>query len=290
MYYLKDHRVLYEDRALLTYEEARQFLWYALTRKKRSSGRIQQLFAQLESFGRASHAQAFSSRFARIAGGAPMFLKICVWKKDGGYYITCFGNRAEWALERVNMGPFRYAAKLERRHKKGAARKQKRRKRKSRYRPRGVSQKRTTKQAFLPAPLATKRKEKLVRQFHKHEITWHEAQKLVEVAFQVRRNWKYTAAQLVSSQLFGSLEQSGERFAQFSRRGFCVRFDLVDGIWRNGLTRVEVYCTKDNTSAVYRRLRKELKSVAIASSADKKKERRRKLRRMRRQRILLAVA
>jgi hypothetical protein len=91
----------------------------------------------------------------------------------------------------------------------------------------------------------------------------------------VRSNGKLTARERIERELIGSLARSGDRFMVFKRDGFCIRFDLTDGIWRGDITTLRVACTKDNTHRAYRRLRKWMRMRLHGQSAIAQAKRRR---------------
>ncbi|MBC7836165.1 hypothetical protein H7X87_00085 [Acetobacteraceae bacterium] len=126
---------------------------------------------------------------------------------------------------------------------------------------------------FVPAVLSLRHNEVLTPQFRKNRLAWSEAVTETVRIFEARGNWKYTARERVASELWGSLERSGYRFAQYKRGGFCLRFDLTDGRWRGDITPLTVSCTKDNTHPTYRRMRKILKERLTGLSQEEQHQR-----------------
>lgn len=95
--------------------------------------------------------------------------------------------------------------------------------------------------------------------------------------FEVKDGWKRSAEIAVTREVLASLKQNGGRFVQYSRRGFKLRFDLVDGIWRGDITPLTVSFTKDNAHPLYARARKYFKTILQGHPAQEARERKKLL-------------
>jgi hypothetical protein len=200
------------------------------------------------------------------------------WFSEGVFRLYCLGPQAESAVERVNkllrpslpswwnVARKRYSYKARRKREDWLRAKRQRleKKRIERAAKKSDQQKRSAvDRAFVPSPISLKRNELLTPQFRKSRIFWREAIRSTVAIFDIHGNGRYTARELAAQELWRSLERSGYRFAQYKRRGFSLRFDLVDGIWRGDITPIHISCTKDNDRKEYRRMRAHFRDVLL---------------------------
>jgi hypothetical protein len=270
-YSLQDSRVLCDGRDTLTLEEVGVVVRNALRRKLRQSRRAESFLRNLAEYRDANITWNFTHRITKDNDNHVSFL---AWQvSDNEYRIYCVGPWAKVAIERVNRLREGYVVSRKKSRgihvtsgnlKTATARRRKKncQKRKERQiAPKQQKKKRA--KVYVPAVLSLENHQILTPQFRNNRVLWDEAVSMTIQSFDVQANWKYTAREIVSQELFASLERSGYRFAQFKRAGFCLRFDLIDGLWRGDLTPLTVACTKDNTHRSYRRMRKWLRDKLL---------------------------
>lgn len=66
----------------------------------------------------------------------------------------------------------------------------------------------------------------------------------MQFIFEVKRDWKLEARQIIARELHESLQKSGGAFARFKRGDFEIRFILVNERWCGDLTTLEIAATK----------------------------------------------
>jgi hypothetical protein len=186
--------------------------------------------------------------------------------------MRCSGPKREYTVIRVSRILVRKEEQRQARSLRRIAQKQHRRNRKKERKKARLAASQTVRAAQprtgkrrrkSPAPLSLKDKEKLTPQFRRQHFFWGEAIRAAVDIFEVKGTLKQTASQIVAKQLYASLEQNGERFAQFKRRGFILRFDLADGIWRGDPTRLVISATKDNRHPTYKRMREYFRDLFL---------------------------
>jgi|GEM_PF-5074444 len=274
MYSLVGDRICHDGEELLPKTTVDQLLVYVLTRKQRKKGKWAEMQKQLRELRRTSYTWRFTYR-KRQERHSMLNVKLRIREAVPGYYrVTCFGSYAEWVVERGNEGPKRHQRWLEQKKLHAQKKKHKVEKKKKKRIYESKKRKEQVKQTFVPAPISRRRNEILTPQFRKSRVSWREMMSAVIEIFDVKRDWKYTAEQLVAREIMTSLRQSGHCFVEYSRRGFKLRFDLVDGIWRGDITPLTISCTKDKDNPLYRRTRDYFAERLLGHCADKQRERR----------------
>lgn len=264
-YSLQNSRVLCEGRDTLTEREVCNVVHNAVRRTLRLSGREDSFLRDLSIYGEAKFTWNFTHRITHLDDN---WVSLHAWRiSDDEYHLYCVGPQSINAIERVNacLGGYVVSPKKNRRRSfRFGGLERSRRKRKGHKRHKRIVQpkqvKKQRKKVYVPAVLSLENHQVLTPQFRNNRVLWDEAVSMTIQSFDVQANWKYSAKEIVSQELFASMERSGYRFAQFKRAGFCLRFDLIDGIWRGEITPTTVSCTKDNTHPTYRRMRKWLRT------------------------------
>ena len=176
------------------------------------------------------------------------------------YRLYCVGPQAEAVIEKINAALdttpkwLKKRIALERHRSRGELKRKKKTKAvPKRANPKAPPQAKKRKvRAFLPAS-----HEDLTPQFKKSRIFWNEAIDAAVAIFDIKRDAKSSAREIVARRLWHSLDKSDYQFAQIRQGEFTLRFTIVDGRWRGvGLTPVTVSCTKDNRDPHYRKMRK----------------------------------
>ncbi len=276
----KEKVLVFDGREDLTASELEFFLRYALARRERTRGKLRKIFTDLEMVGRGSYVWNATKRRHCSFTPPPFWLDLTILKSPEGYRVTCQGTHAFWAVERANEGPERLAHKL-RRRKERQRRKTFLFPRPSKKYRRHIPRKKklpSSTQRPPPAPQSEKRMERLKPQFRRNHVFWGEAVRLAARVFEIKdvdskRSWKRSPEELVTTFLLESLEQNGGRFTQIKRRGFCLRFDLMDGRWRGDITPLALSCTKDNKHPAYRQMRECLKKTLLGLSTEERRDR-----------------
>lgn len=253
-YSIDGSRVLQLGRGILSEREVLGFVSYALTRRHRKREIPRKLIERLRNNGRFSFSYASRHNFEALT---PLSFEIEVERVESGYRLSCAGNLADWALSRVNQA---HGFGLPKTTKKRVRTHKRRTKQRPKYetKPTPVQERKPRKRHFTPAPMTLPHNEtegRVVRQFKHQETTWSRMLDAVAYVFKLQGNGLVSAKQLAAKELWRSYENSGERFAQFKRMGFTMRFNLIDGIWRGDITRLTIAATKDNKSIYYRRMR-----------------------------------
>lgn len=268
----------------LTALEFAAFLHKAMRKKIRRRGRVGRFIRHLRLFGEAAHTWDF---VPRVLGLGDQWVTVHGWYSDGEFRLYCLGPQADAAVQRVNAllgklpswwntmyAHYEHPYKRKQRHEHWLRAKRARLAKKRAVRQlkqeAAKAKNRKTKKDFTPSPMSLLRNERLTPQFRKSRIFWQEAISATVAVFALKRHWKYSARECAARELWASLERTGYRFAQFKRRGFCLRFDLFDGLWRGDLTPVKVACTKDNTKQEYRRMRKHFRNILLEMPTDKR--------------------
>lgn len=268
----------------LTALEFAAFLHKVMRKNIRRRGRVSRFIRHLHLFGEASHTWDFISK---VQGVDDQWVTVHGWYEAGQFRLYCLGPQADAAVQRVNafLGklpswwnssysrrhhPYKAKQKHEHWRRAKRARLEKKRAARKLKQEAGRTKNRRTKKRFSSSPISLERNELLTPQFRKSRIFWQEAISATVAVFALKRHWKYSAREVAARELWGSLERTGYRFAQFKRRGFCLRFDLFDGLWRGDLTPVRVACTKDNTKQEYRRMRKHFRNILLEMPTDQR--------------------
>lgn len=265
LFALHGSSVLYDGREELARPHLQTVITHSMRRKLWLAGFDGAFWKELRQKREASVTWNFTRHNAK---NDKSWVSFQAWTRGAGtYHLYCIGPQAPYAIERINKALLdktpKWLQKWLAAEERGVepksrrlAKKRKRlleaRRRKKEQQEKGRSLK---KRHFIPAPISLERNELLTPQFRKSFLFWREALTETTAIFRVKSTWKYTARERVARELWGSLERSGYRFAQFKRDGFCLRFDLVDGLYRGEITPVKVACSKDNRHPTYRRMR-----------------------------------
>lgn len=252
-----------DGREALSREEIRDFLLLAVRHKLRRRLQFRQFVQDIFEKGRG----AYSWGFLRWDPSADFYQTSLAVEPcgDGHYRLTCSNDYPHgplFVLDRIkNLLRQREAGVRDQRNRrpKDARHERKLRRKRKSYIPKPAAaptQVRKAKKARrVPAPLSLARNEKISPQFRHQRFFWREAAAAVVAIFEIKDGDKRTALQKAARALHDSFEQNGGAFAQFKRRGFALRFDLVDGIWRGDITPLSIAATKDNAHPLYRRMR-----------------------------------
>jgi hypothetical protein len=247
--------------------DLRLFMRSVLKSRFRKRGYVDRFVGWLEQYGTAEVTWSF---VPRIMSRDDHWVTVHAWVDAEGYHLQCTGPQAEAAVERANTRDRASQGRSKRISKRLSMRdRRERRYRKSEARradmlaARGPKSRKVRKKVHVPAPISYVRNEALTPQFRKNRVTWSETLTAVVAIFEVRGNGKYSARQLVAREMWDSLERSGFRFAQYKRRGFVFRVDLIDGVWRGEITPLRVSCTKDTKHATYRRTREYIAGLVL---------------------------
>ena len=268
----------------LTALEAGAFLHKVMRKKIRRRGRVNRFMRHVRLFGEGTHTWSFIPKVKDVDDD---WVTVHGWYADGQFRLYCLGPQADAAVQRANSllgklpswwntsyGWHQHPYKMKVRHehwlRAKRARLAKKRAALKLKQEAAKAKNRRAKKSFTPAPIPLQCHELLTPQFKKSRIFWQEAIRATVEVFDIKRHWKYSARELAARELWGSLERSGYRFAQYKRRGFCLRFDLFDGIWRGDLTPIKVACTKDNTRQEYRRMRKHFRHLLLGMPTEQR--------------------
>lgn len=250
----------------LSEDEVRSFVKASITRRHRNRGYDERFFGTLNDEGSAFYVYETSRDFPALGTRSRLRFTVSVTMVQGGYKVSCGGHLADWNLERVNYAagfllrpPGATHKKCARLHTVSRARIERRKRERDEAR-------RVQKEveAELAAKRTKERKERraanraratltlegnetersVVRQFRHNQVLWREAIRAVQYIFEVKRDWKLEARQIVARELHDSLERSGGAFARFKRGDFEVRFILVNDRWCGDLTTLEIAATK----------------------------------------------
>lgn len=268
----KVSRVYFDGEEYVPTVALQQLFYHVLTNKQRRRGQLDviQREMRLERPYPEKRRASFTWHFTYKKGlrqRSHHSAKVRALEVFPGYWrVTCLGTKPEWVVNRANEGPERFRRWLEQKKlkpKKERAAAKKKRKGKKAYeaKKRRTEEKRA---AFIPAPISKTHTKTLSRQFRKSKVSWRDMMSAIIEIFDVKRDWKRTAEQRVSREIMASLKQSGHRFVEYGRRGFKIRCDLVDGIWRGDITPLTVSCTKDKTHPLYRKTRDVFKEKLLA--------------------------
>ena len=269
LYTLHGSSVLYDGREELEGPHISAAITHSMRRKLRLAGFNGAFWKDL----RQKHEASITWNFTRHnAKNDKSWVSFQAWARgQGSYHLYCVGPQAPYAIERINKALLdktprwlqKWVAAEERGVELRSRRLAKKRRKLIEARRRRKEQQKKgrnfKKRRFIPAPISLERNESLTPQFRKSFLFWREALTETTAIFQVKSTCKYTARERLAQELWGSLERSGYRFAQFKRDGFCLRFDLIDGLYRGDITPVKVACTKDNRHPIYRRMRERLR-------------------------------
>lgn len=255
-YATQNSAVLADGRNTLTQEEVWTFLRHAVRRKLRLRGAVEQFMTELVKTGHAEYTYYYARR------AVPECQTIIEAEVEGdGFALRCLGPQAEYTLERVRHA-FEYRSELNRARKQRVRPARRLRARRKKLRPASgsVPQLRRRmpherRRRFAPAPISLKTKERVsgaelgvglknALQFRHNHIAWTEAIKATVAIFGMKSNGKRSAVAIVNDELLASCRRSGQTFARFSRRGFELRFDLIDGVWRGDITPLTITATK----------------------------------------------
>lgn len=277
-YRLDGSSVLYKGREELYRAEVSDALLHALRRKLRLERYDKDFFQNLTRHGEAS----ISWNFTRHNSASDKhWVSFHAWLLDDlTYHLHCVGPQAEMAIERINRAldtktPKWLKKKLAEEERRKQPQSKRSRKKKERLKKKRQNLKQAPRKKEKRGIFASHQHEQLTVQFRKSRVSWLEALNETVAIFQVHRDSKNSAREIVARKLWNSLERNDYRFAQFRQEGFCLQFTLVDGRWRGDITPLTVSCTKDNRHPTYRRMRKRLKAKLQGLSPQE--QRRRKL-------------
>lgn len=272
LYTLSGTNVLYDGQRELQYQHVEIAVSTSMRRKLRLAGFGWHFWQELKRDGQASVTWNFTRHNAH---NDRAWVRFSALAADAAVLLDCDGPQASVAIERINKALndrrpkwlTKWIASEESGPSKSRRLQKKRdklRKERERRKAEREVQDRKRQKGFVPAPLSQMRNERLTPQFRKSVFFWREAITETAAIFDVKDNPRKTAREYVAQELWSSLERSGDRFAQFKRSGFCLRFDLVDGRYRGEITPLTVSCTKDNRHPLYRRMRERFKDRLAA--------------------------
>ena len=268
----------------LSITRAKRFLNGVVRRRLRKNVHVGAFFERLQKYDEAELTWNFVKR---IHTRTDHWVSIHAWKKGESVVLHCLGPQADEAVENANNFGRRRRHRTSLRERVGWSKSERRRRRRNRRKNRAflkllrlrtdqLQSPKVHKKAkgFVKAPISLERNVPRTPQFRKNRIFWSEAVTASVAIFNVKPSEKRTAREVVARELWGSLERSGYRFAQFKRRGFSMRFDLIDGRWRGDITALTISCTKDNQHPTYRNMREHFKDLLLGHPVHEQRERR----------------
>ncbi len=274
--------VLKDGRAVLTRGEVVEFATLAVRRRKRKKVEFRRFMKDFLEHGRASYNWNFlKHRQAPEYYDVTLTVESCA----DGFLLACTnglnanGYGPTYVLSRVasilrSRIPVHLREPRPRRDVKTIRKPRKKKVYISRIDPAPIqTRKIRTQRKRITAAISFVRNEKLTPQFRRQRFFWNEAATAVVQIFDLKNGAKRTALQKAAKALHDSLERNGGSFAQFKRRGFTLRFDLIDGIWRGDITPLSIVATKDNRHPLYQRMREYFRDVLGHLSATERKER-----------------
>ena len=281
-YTLADARVLFEGCATLTRKQIDFAISRAVRRKMLREGYVGEFHHSLLQDGKAVIAWRYA-RYNHDACEQSVTFE-AVQYGEGLFHLSCEGSAAAYAIERINKTVDEKRAQLKR-DKAKQQRLSNRKPRRRRSLPKkgsetSASDSRQQRKLKTRAPISLKRNEVFVDTlftsvFRKSHILRCEAASLAAYVFELKEYRKFgiTVApiSMIVWEFEKTLKQSGECFMSFGRRGFTLRFDLVDGMYRGDITLLSVSCTRDKNRKEYHRLRDWLGSRVKGQSHNQRR-------------------
>lgn len=282
-YTLTGSAVHVDGRTTLTFQEVATFMSRAVRRKLRKRGHITEFLTELRRGGGADYGWHYT-RSTRSSDGRH-YVHVTAKRDGDGYVLLCRGPQAAYTVARVSRALRKSTERAAFSERKDAPKKQHRKR--SAVKKRERLQKAQAARALAPkqtkkrrpdATMRTSRIEKLTPQFKNQRLFWDEAAHAVMHIFGVKGDSKSSALQVATRELRRSLEHTNGRFATYSREGFTLQFEVVDGRWRGGeMTPILISATKDNRHVLYRRMRRYFKDRFISCGGEAQRLRHHKL-------------